>query len=191
MMRLVAALLALLLFQPAAGMAASPCGSGKPADSGRIDEMLRALKREANPAAAGRIAGRIIDAWSKSGSATVDLLVTAASDAAESGQSEVALDLLDSAVALAPDHAEGWNRRAALHVSMDRYDKAMADISCVLALEPRHFPAWSEMAAIYQELGRKQQALDALLQVLSIYPANRQAQSSVGTLIEELADRPL
>jgi tetratricopeptide (TPR) repeat protein len=189
--RLLTVLVLAGLLQCEAAAAGIPCQPSRHEGSETVDKLLADLRQEADPARANRIAGRVISAWSQSGSATVDLLLSSAEKAAGAGRNEAALDLLDNAVALAPGHPDGWNRRAALHYSMNRFDKAMADLACVLVLEPRHFLAWSELAAIYRELDWKQQEFDALMQLLRIFPADREAQSRAGELAEELADRPL
>lgn len=156
-----------------------------------IDKLFADLKRQSNPKAAERIAGRIWAEWLKSGSATVDLLVSWSQEAVRKEKFEVALDLLDQVIALEPGYAEGWNRRATLHFMMKRYDKSMADIACTLLLEPRHFGAWSGMAVIYRSSDMKRKALDAYLKVLEYYPASRDAQKAVDELSEELAENAI
>ena len=100
---------------------------------------------------------------------------------------DVALDFLDQVTVLAPQYAEGWNRRATLHYMMGAYAKSMADIEHVLRLEPRHFGALSGMAAIFKTYEMKEPALQAFQRVLDVYPMLRSAQEEVANLAEELA----
>ncbi|MEX2372899.1 MAG: tetratricopeptide repeat protein, partial [Dehalococcoidia bacterium] len=100
---------------------------------------------------------------------------------------DVALDFLDQVTVLAPDYAEGWNRRATLHYMMGSYAKSMTDIEHVLRLEPRHFGALSGMAAIFKNYDMKEPALGAFQRVLNVYPMLRSAQDEVAGLAEELA----
>ena len=100
-----------------------------------------------------------------------------------------AQDLLDHVIVIAPDYAEGWNRRATLYYTIDDFGKSLADIETTLALEPRHFGALSGLAAIMQRIGREEEALEAWYKVLEIYPANKQAQEAVIQLEEALAGR--
>ena len=125
--------------------------------------------------------------WSKSGSKSIDLLMTWATRAMGMNEPAKAMDMLNQVVALAPDYAEGWNRRATLHYTQSNYSLSLADIERTLALEPRHFGALSGLAAILQRLNRNEEALETWYKVLEIYPANKSAQTSVITLEEQLA----
>ncbi|BCH22033.1 hypothetical protein MesoLjLc_16570 [Mesorhizobium sp. L-8-10] len=156
-------------------------------DENRLDGLFAQLKRERNEKAAERIAGRIWQEWFKSGSASIDLMMSWSNDAIEAKKFDVALDFLDQVVTLDPDYPEGWNRRATVHFMMNNYAKSMADIEHTLELEPRHFGALSGMAQVLKNTGRKQLALNAYQRVLEIYPMMRSAQNEVATLSEELA----
>jgi len=153
----------------------------------RLDRLYANLKRERNERAAQRIAGIIRDEWNKSGSASIDLMMQWSQRAMGDKKYDVALDFLDQVTLLAPDYAEGWNRRATVHYMMDSYAKSMSDIEHALRIEPRHFGALSGMAAIFKAYDRKQAAMDAYQRVLSIYPMMRSAQAEVSRLAEELA----
>ena len=98
-----------------------------------------------------------------------------------------ALDFLDQVVVMAPDYAEGWNRRATVYYLKSDYGRSIADIEKVLNLEPRHFGAMAGMAAIMQKLRHEERALYMWHQVLEVYPANRTAQKAVIELEEKLS----
>ncbi|AWC21968.1 putative PEP-CTERM system TPR-repeat lipoprotein [Aminobacter sp. MSH1] len=153
----------------------------------QLDTLFSDLKRERNEKAAERLASRIWEAWYKSGSASVDLMMQWAQQAVEAKKFDVALDFLDQVVTLQPKYAEGWNRRATVHFLMQNYRKSMADIERTLELEPRHFGALSGMAQIMATTGRNELALQAWQRVLDIYPMLRNAQNEVSRLSEELA----
>lgn len=165
--------------------AAKPSVSQK--NENRLDRLFAELKRERNEKAAERISQQIWQEWFKSGSASIDLMMSWSNDAIEAKKYDVALDFLDQVVMLAPAYPEGWNRRATVHFMMNNYGKSMADIEHTLELEPRHFGALSGMAQILKNTGRKELALDAYQRVLAIYPMMRSAQAEVATLSEELA----
>ena len=153
----------------------------------RLDTLFGELKRERNEKAAERIAGRIWEAWSQSGSASIDLMMGWSKTAMDNKKFDVALDFLDQVVTMEPTYAEGWNRRATVHFMMQNYAKSMSDINHTLQIEPRHFGALSGMGQIMKNTGREELALRAWERVLDIYPMMRSAQNEVATLSEELA----
>lgn len=153
----------------------------------RLDDLFTALKREHDPDKAAAIANQIKLAWESSGSATVDLLMQWANQAISDKRNPAAYDFLDQVIALKPDYAEGWNRRATLNYALGDYRKSMADIEQVLRLEPRHFGALAGMAAILGENGKDQRTLEVWQRFLAIYPASRAAQQQMDQLTEKLA----
>ena len=66
----------------------------------RLDTLFSELKRERNEKAAERIAGRIWEDWSHSGSASVDLMMMWSKTAMDARKFDVALDFLDQVVTL-------------------------------------------------------------------------------------------
>lgn len=155
-----------------------------------LESLFAALKRQSDPAAARRIASRIWQEWSRSGSASIDLLMDRAATAVGARNAGVALDLLDQITTLAPDYAEGWNRQATLYYNLKDYGRSLGAIERVLSLEPRHFGALSGLAIIMESLDRDRTALETWYRVLKIYPANEAAQSRVIKLEEKLSGRP-
>jgi len=156
----------------------------------RLDDLFVDLKKARDRRYAASVADSIWSEWFRSGSATVDLMMTWANEAFDEKKYNVALDFLDQVVIRAPDFAEGWNRRATVHYSMDHFAKSMTDIERTLELEPRHFGALAGMATILERTGRKQAALKAWEKALSVYPAMQSAQDAVIRLSDELAADP-
>jgi tetratricopeptide (TPR) repeat protein len=152
-----------------------------------LDQLYTQLKRERDADKASSIADEIRTEWNDSGSATVNLLMQWADKAIQDKRNAAALDFLDQAIALKPNYAESWNRRATLNYANGSMRKSMSDIERVLDIEPRHFGALSGMAAILSESGNDQLALKAWERFLDIYPANRAAQEQMNTLAEKLA----
>ncbi|MFS8114550.1 hypothetical protein QD460_22720 [Rhizobium jaguaris] len=153
----------------------------------QLDNLFTALKRQRDPEQASLIADQIRMEWNDSGSATINLLMQWADKAIQEKRNAAAMDFLDQVIALKPDYAEGWNRRATLNFAIGDYRKSMEDINQVLRIEPRHFGALAGMAAILSEAGNDELTLKAWERFLKIYPANRAAQEQVNTLSEKIA----
>lgn len=135
-----------------------------------LDELFRRLAGAEAADEAEAIEQRILRSWARSGSPTVDLLMARAAEAIDDTDFGLAHELLDTVVTLAPDYAEGWNRRATLYYLIDEFQLSIADISRVLALEPRHFGALSGLGLILSEIGEDKQALEAYRRALDIHP---------------------
>lgn len=154
----------------------------------RLDSLYGRLKKERGSEQARIIAEEIREVSTRSSySATVDFLMESSAKAMNDKRYGAALDFLDQVTLLAPDYAEGWNRRATLHYLLGNYAKAMSDSARVLALEPRHLGALAGIAGILQETGNDQQALKAWENYLSYYPADREAQQQMIELMNKLA----
>lgn len=155
-----------------------------------LNDLFDELQRQAKPGQARRTSRLIWQRWTESGSDTIDLLMDRVSTAMQDKNHQVALDLMDQIISLAPDYAEVWNRRATLYYTMDRFGRSISDIEQTLKLEPRHFGALSGLAVILQRLGNDEKALETWYRVLEIYPANEQAQEAVIKLEDKLSGRP-
>jgi len=153
----------------------------------RLDNLFVRLKKERSTEQATSIANEIREVFTFSGSPTVDLLMQNASRAINDKRYGAALDFLDQVTLIAPDYAEGWNRRATIHYLLGNYPKAMSDSARVLALEPRHIGALAGIAGILQETGHDRQALEAWEAYLAYYPADREAQQQMIDLTNKLA----
>ncbi|WP_246748874.1 hypothetical protein [Rhizobium setariae] len=156
-------------------------------DDARLGRLYTQLKKERNPEAASIIAEEIRQALTRSGSPTVDLLMSNATKSIDAKRYGAALDFLDLVTLIDPEYAEGWNRRATVHYLMGNIPKAMADTAHVLALEPRHIGALAGLAGMLNDGGRDAQSLLAWQQYLEYYPADRDAQKEALDLINKLA----
>jgi tetratricopeptide (TPR) repeat protein len=152
-----------------------------------LDTLFAELKRSRDNSAAERLTAQIWREWGDSGSASINLMMDWAQRAIGARNFVAALDTLDQVVLLAPDFAEGWNKRATLHFMMEHPAKSMADIERTLALEPRHFGALAGMAEILRARGENALALKAYERALEVYPRMRGAQQAVGELSDALA----
>ncbi|HWJ72766.1 MAG TPA: tetratricopeptide repeat protein [Kaistia sp.] len=142
----------------------------KPLAEETMDQLFATLADPADETRAKAAEQEIQRRWTRSGSATIDLLMGWAQQSLAAKDYGRSLDFLDQVVMLKPDFAEGWNRRATIYYLRDDYGKALADLEKVLALEPRHFGALAGIGMIFQDIDRKADALAAFERALALDP---------------------
>src|SRR5262245_20397431 len=115
---LAAALVACLVAGPAAAQADPPpvpTLTPRVIQGLSLDDLFKRLAAEAEGPAGARIEQEILRRFSRSGSDTADLLLSWAVAAMEEKNYPQALDVLDQIVAIKPDFAEAWNKRATVY----------------------------------------------------------------------------
>lgn len=135
-----------------------------------LDQLFAQLAVARTPEDAKQVERAIWARWNKSGSISVDLLMSRGLSALSTGDIDLALTFFDEVVDLAPGYSEGWSKRATVHFLQDDYAAALSDIEATLALEPRHFGAIGGLALVLEDLGDKEGARDAYRRALKIYP---------------------
>lgn len=135
-----------------------------------LADLFTRLREAPDEDSAELVAAAIDKIWMRSGSDTVDLLMNRALRMLQEKKFEVAIDILDSVVAIAPKYPEGWNQRATVFFLKQDFRRSLDDLRHVLALEPRHFKALNGLGLIMQEIGDKKAALKAFRHVLKLYP---------------------
>ena len=154
-----------------------------------IQPLLDRLAETKDAETAKALAEAVSKLWAHSGSSTVDLLMRQVSKAMATNDANKALALSDFIVEIAPDFAEGWNRRATVLFMQRSYDASMADIGKVLELEPRHFGALSGLGLVLHAMGDKKAALQAFRKALKVHPFMKGPKSVVKKLEPEVEGR--
>ena len=157
----------------------------------RLDELFVRLRAAPDVPAAQNIETEIWAIWMDSGREEVNELLDAGVAAMSQRRLPEALEAFDRVVAMAPEFAEGWNKRATVYWLMDRLSESVADIRRTLALEPRHFGALSGMGLIFLESGDAEGALGAFEAVLAVSPQSAGARYRVDKLRERLGERQI
>jgi len=134
---------------------------------------------------------RLYEAWSRSGSPAMDLLLRRGRDAMEAQDYQEAIEHLTALTDHAPDFAEGWNARATAYFLADMYGPSIQDIRRALSLNPNHFGAFSGLGLIMSELDEKDFALEAYLAAQAIHPHSPNINGAVERLQKELAGQAL
>ena len=92
-------------------------------------------------------------------------------------------------IAVEPDWAEAWNKRATVLYLMDQYQSSLNDIKITLTLEPRHFGALSGQALNYIELKEYEKAIKSYRDVQKIYPIMDGAKKMIPRLQDLISDQ--
>src|SRR5918997_6965912 len=113
-----------------------------------LDDLFERLGKAESEREAEGISSLIERRFARSGSDTADLLLSRAAEAFGYKDLALSVELLDRVVALQPNWAEAWYKRATVFYQLDDPVAAMADLHRVLKLEPRHFNAWTGLGHI-------------------------------------------
>lgn len=135
-----------------------------------LSELYQRLSKSEDADSAVIVASAIEKLWRRSGSDTVDLLMNRVGKLMAGKDLDVALQILNSVIEIAPDYSEGWNRRAAVFFVQKDFGKSLENLRHALALDPSHYKAIQGLGLIMQELGDKRAALKAFRHALKVYP---------------------
>lgn len=138
--------------------------------------------RDAEGAKVAQIEAQIILEWSRSGSATADLLMKRGRDALEREDVTAAIDHFSAVVDHAPGFAEGWVERARSYAALGMFGPAIGDLERALAINPRHFGAVAGLASLLEAIGRPDDAYEAWQQVKAIHPHHDGAREALERL---------
>jgi len=152
----------------------------------KLQDLYAQLATALDNEAASKTAQAIERIWLTPGSDTVSVLMERAVNAANEKRLDLARKLLDTVVELAPDYAEGWNRRAYVHYLRNDVGLAMGDLRRVLALDPSHFKALDGLAQILKEMGDKKSAYAVYKKLIEVHPFWQPAEQAIQELGREV-----
>ncbi len=176
----VATIFAILAGAFLLGTGAAPARAETPAE---MDALFAQLQ---DGAAWPNAESDILRAWSRSGSAAMDLLLQRGEAALDAGNLDEAIGHLTALTDHAPGFATGWQARAAAFCMSGRYGPAAADLAQAVALEPRQFVALTQLGTMLEEIGDLPRALIAYRESLKIHPFQQEALDGVARIETEL-----
>lgn len=181
-------LIALSLLAASVPASAEPGAAGGPsaAREAAVEALFERLRGAGSADEARALGRQVMVHLLISGSATVDLLMQRAIEAMEAEEHGLALQLLDSILALKPDFAEAWNKRATINWKLENFGESLADIQRTLDLEPRHFGALIGLGILMREVGEEERALKAFEEALAVHPFLPDAKQAVERLRREV-----
>jgi tetratricopeptide (TPR) repeat protein len=156
----------------------------------RLERLFHQLSAVRTAPEAAAIEVQINGIWLKSGSDTVDILMSRAQMAVEAQDLGTAKKLFDAVVEMTPDYAEVWYRRAELLLAMDSQQEAAADLEKALNLEPRHYKAFALTGRLADVAGDKRAALTAYRKAVLINPMLEAIARRAGQLTFEVDRKP-
>ena len=160
-------------------------------NDGRLDALFVRLLEAPGPGEAQRVEGMIWSIWVQSEDGAVRILMHDGIEAMSRGDYPRALSKFEQIVLIAPDFAEGWNKRATVHYLLGNYAQSLADIAETLEREPRHFGALAGRGLVYVELEDERRALEAFEAALAIHPNMTSAAFNAKQLRKLLRDREI
>jgi tetratricopeptide (TPR) repeat protein len=153
----------------AVGLLAGPIAFADQKDP-RLGQLFSQLKAAPDVDAAQPIEAEIWGIWGKSGDDNVDNLMAIGIAGLNDADYDQAYQAFSRVVKLAPNFAEGWNKRATTLYLMGRFADSVQDIEKTLTLEPRHFGALSGLGMCNMQLNKDKEALDAFQRALAVDP---------------------
>ena len=157
-------------------------------DDPRLDRLFEQLYHAPDPLAAQAVEHAIWEIWLTSEDDVANALMGEGVAAMQRRDYPTALRSFDRLIEVAPDFAEGWNKRATVYYLIGAYEDSLDDIIRTLDLEPRHFGALSGRGLILQDLGHSEEALTAFESALDLHPQMPGARINAETLRKLLKD---
>ena len=154
-------------------------------DGDFLPNLLNELAEAPDSLAADRLQRSIYSQWSKSGSASADLLLKRGQTAVESGDLRAAIDHLQVATELAPDFAHAWHMLGVAYFKIEYFGPSMEALEKALSLNPNHFGALHGVAAVNELVGNTQLAYQAYQQVAQMRPFDSEIEAALERLQAE------
>ncbi|MCC0063745.1 MAG: tetratricopeptide repeat protein [Defluviimonas sp.] len=127
----------------------------------------------------------VLRAWSKSGSASMDLLLKRGEAALDAGDFIGAIEHFTALTDHAPDFAQGWTERAAAYYLAGEVGPAIADLRRALGLNSHDFTALNGLGTILRDVGRTAEAAEVFRASLAIHPHQEDVRQALDLLERE------
>jgi tetratricopeptide (TPR) repeat protein len=152
------------------------------------DEALAILRGE-DAEAAARAEAALWTMWCRSGAPDVDALLTEGVEKMERRDLEGAEACFARVIALRPEFAEGWNKRATVRYVAGRYEASIADCRETLSRKPHHFGALSGQGLCHLALGQYRDGALLFRRALAVHPHLTGARHNLAVALAEASRR--
>ena len=156
-----------------------------------LDDLFARLKSAKNAEDAQQVEHSIWELWCHfdDGNGQINHLMERAASTIGQQHFEQAEMLCNTIIELAPEFAEGWNRRATVRYLTGDFDASIVDIDKTLKLEPRHFGALSGLGLCFLALNEFEKAADALRRTLAVHPFASGAKHNLAEIEDAIRQR--
>lgn len=123
--------------------------------------------------------------WCRSGDREVDLIFRVGVEAMHERRLEDAEHAFGKVIAMAPEFAEGWNKRATVRYMRKNFSGSVADCQETLKRNPHHFGAASGQGLCHLSLDEPREAAICFRRALEIHPHLDGARHNLALAEEE------
>ena len=157
----------------------------------RLDALFAELQKVTGTLQARTITEQIWAIWTTSDNPEVNRLMGEGVDAMSSQDYKTALADFTKMIGIAPDFAEGWNKRATVLWLLNDYEGSMADVDKTLALEPRHFGALWGLGVMDAALEHDEEAVAAFEKALAVNPHMDGVPEQIEALTKRIKEKQI
>ena len=158
----------------------------------KLDQLFEQLKKSSNASVAFEIEMKIWNIWSTHPTQKeLTQSLANGSDLMSQGKLEKSYKVFSTIIDVAPNWAEGWNKRATVLYLMRRYQDSLNDIGEVLKRESRHFGALSGQGLVHIEMKNYEKAIKSYESVQKIYPSINSAKVTIPQLKKLIKDEAI
>jgi tetratricopeptide (TPR) repeat protein len=129
--------------------------------------------------------------WHRSGDVEVDARLQEGVAAMQQGAWHEAIEAFTEVIEMAPNFAEGYNKRATTYYLMQEFEKSIADCEKTIALNPYHFGALSGAGLCYLGLRDLGKALEYFERAVVVNPNLPQIKQYIQEIKQFFRDQSL
>lgn len=161
------------------------------AQSIRDESALLTALVSANAKTARTLDRELQSLWRKSGSPSMDLLLSRATSAFDSGDFNAAIEHLTALTDHAPNFARGWYERARAYHAAGLYGPSVADLERALVLNPNDYNAIYALGTVFEQFRDPEHAYETYLRAKAIHPHHEEVLSALERLRPVVAGKDL
>ncbi len=148
------------------------------------EEALTRLKGD-DPTLAATAEAMLWSLWCRSAKPEAEKLLRAGVEAMQRRKLDEAEVFFTRVIELAPDFAEGWNKRATVRYMVKNFVGSIADCRETVARNPNHFGAFSGQGLCHMSLGQFEEAAVCFRKALEIHPHLKAVRSNLSLAISK------